>query len=156
MNRGEMTHRRGRPGHPPTLLLAGLITQVAAAWLPDPLPDLPAGGRALGGASLVLGVALNIAATRGFDRVGTPVRPMSPPRALVTDGVYRITRNPMYLGLALILAGSALALSSVWAALVVLPFVLAMDRLIRREEAFLEDVFGDSYRAYRANVRRWL
>lgn len=156
MSSTEMSHRRGGPSHPPTLLLAGLIAQIAAAWMPDPLPELSTGLRALGGAVMLLGVGLNIAATRGFDRVGTPVRPMSPPRALVTGGVYRITRNPMYLGLALILAGAAGALSSSWAFLMVLPFVLAMHRLIRREEAFLESVFGDPYQTYKANVRRWL
>ena len=79
-----------------------------------------------------------------------------PSTALVTDGIYRWTRNPMYVGLSLILVGIGLATGSVWF-LVALPFaVFAVTKLaIEREELYLADKFGAAYHDYKARVRRW-
>lgn len=152
----EMQHRRGALTHPPTLLLLALLVQVALALTTGASPLMPWVARLTGGLLILVGVGLNLAAERGFKREGTPVRPLEPPRSLVTDGVFRWSRNPMYLGLALILLGSAAALASLGATVVVVVFVVLMDRLIRHEEALMESSFGGAYRTYRRRVRRWL
>jgi protein-S-isoprenylcysteine O-methyltransferase Ste14 len=85
------------------------------------------------------------------------VRPDRAASALVVVGPYRITRNPMYLGLALVYLGIAIADKSVWA-LILLPVVLTIiqRRAIEPEEAFLERRFGTSYIRYKENVGRWI
>ena len=92
-----------------------------------------------------------------FRRAGTAVEPWRTSTALVTNGVYRFTRNPMYLAMALLYLGAALAADSVLA-LVLLPPLLVLVRVgvISREERYLERRFGDEYRRYRSSVRRWL
>ena len=76
---------------------------------------------------------------------------------LVTEGPYRFTRNPIYLGMVLSLTGLAIAFGNLWLLTMLVPFVLVIRYgVIAREEAYLERKFGDAYRAYRARVRRWL
>jgi protein-S-isoprenylcysteine O-methyltransferase Ste14 len=106
---------------------------------------------------ILAGIVLAVAAERRFRRAGTPVRPFELSSALVTDGPFRFTRNPMYLGMMLVLGGLALLLGTL-APLLVLPafFALIHLRFVRLEEAFLELHFGDAYRAYKERVRRWL
>lgn len=100
---------------------------------------------------------LLVAAILAFRRARTRPEPWKPTTALVVDGPYRFTRNPMHLGFTLIYAGVALLANSGWP-FVLLPAVLfVMQRyVIRREERYLEAKFGDTYRAYCAHVRRWL
>jgi protein-S-isoprenylcysteine O-methyltransferase Ste14 len=103
------------------------------------------------------GLALVLAAIRGFASAGTRVEPWAPSSAIVSDGIYRFTRNPMYLGMTLVMLGLALIIGSPASLALVALAVLIVDRfVIRREEAYLERKFGDPYRAYRAKVRRWL
>jgi protein-S-isoprenylcysteine O-methyltransferase Ste14 len=92
-----------------------------------------------------------------FKDVGTTVRPDRAASTLVIGGPYNMTRNPMYLGLAFVYLGVAVAGQSVWA-LILLPVVLAIiqRRAIEPEEAFLEQRFGANYINYAAKVRRWL
>jgi hypothetical protein len=92
-----------------------------------------------------------------FKDVGTTVRPDRAASTLVIAGPYKISRNPMYLGLALAYLGIAIAGQSV-SALILLPVVLAIiqRRAIEPEEAFLEKRFGANYISYKEKVRRWL
>lgn len=119
------------------------------------LPGRPylAGGIALAGALLaVLGVV-------SFRRAKTTVNPMSPESSssLVTSGVYRVTRNPMYLGFLLILLGWAAWLSNALAFALVPGFALYLDCFqIRPEERALDSLFGQEFGAYKARVRRWI
>jgi protein-S-isoprenylcysteine O-methyltransferase Ste14 len=94
---------------------------------------------------------------RRFRRAGTTENPFKPSTALVFDGPYRFTRNPMYLGMAAVYVGLAFVLGLMWA-LLFLPLVLiAVDRLvIAREEPYLERKFGEEYVAYKRRVRRWI
>ena len=112
---------------------------------------------ALGLLLVVAGGIIGIPATRLFRRAGTNVEPWRPATRIVTGGVYRWTRNPMYLGMALIHAGLALAFDGP-IALLLLPLVLIViqTQVIAREEGYLETKFGDDYRRYKARVRRWL
>jgi protein-S-isoprenylcysteine O-methyltransferase Ste14 len=94
---------------------------------------------------------------RAIGRRGTTLNPFGEPTALVTDGPYRFTRNPLYLSLALLLVGAATGLGSATPFLVVPGFVAAINvGFIRREEAALAAAFGEDFRRYCARVRRWL
>jgi protein-S-isoprenylcysteine O-methyltransferase Ste14 len=144
---------------PPPLIFAGvLLIGLVLGWL------LHIGGfgayRMLsiyaGGVLAIVGAIVVILASSLFRRVGTNVKPWQPATALVTSGLYRRTRNPMYLGMSLLYAGLALLFNSIIALLllfVVIPIV--QTQVIAREERYLEARFGDDYRAYRARVRRW-
>ena len=144
---------------PPLLFLGALAIGLALDFgllrVPTGLPHSLRLGA--GAAFAVLAAALLAAALGRLRRAGTAVEPWRPSTALVTDGVYRLTRNPIYLAMGLLYLGLALALDSV-VALVLLPPLLALVQVgvVSREERYLESKFGDDYRRYRASVRRWL
>ena len=103
------------------------------------------------------GIVLILLSVRVFGRLGTTVKPFQESSRLATDGPYRFTRNPMYLGMALILLGIALALGTVTPLLVVPLFMLLMTvKFIRVEETMLAAKFGDEYQQYKTRVRRWI
>ena len=143
---------------PLVMLLCGGIGYLAsrpAAGLAVPLP-VPA---LLAGALLTLGVTLNLLPKLAFRRARTTVNPLRPSAssALVTHGVYRYTRNPMYLGQAIVLAGAMLYLQNPVAWLAVPLFVLYITRLqIVPEERVLSPRFPEAYALFRQRVRRWL
>jgi protein-S-isoprenylcysteine O-methyltransferase Ste14 len=142
---------------PPLIYLAGFAAGVGLE-LAVPIDDLPGVVTVLGTAlCAALWVALDGVATVSFARAKTSMVPMKPTTALVTSGPYRLTRNPMYVGMAFLYAAFALGFGVIWA-LAVLPVVLlAVDRLvIAKEEPYLEARFGDQYRDYKRGVRRWL
>ena len=142
---------------PPTYV-AGAIVAIAVAHVLVPLARVISGSWVfLGLIPLVLGVVLNLVADQAFKRRGTTVKPFEQPSALVTGGLFRVTRNPMYLGFVLILAGLAVLLGSLSPYVVVAAFAVAMDRVfIRAEEADLRAQFGAEWEAYAARVRRWI
>lgn len=116
--------------------------------------------RALLAATLViLALIIGIAAVLGFRRAKTTINPLTPAAssALVVRGIYRWTRNPMYLAMLLVLAGWACIVSN-WAALAMLPlFVATLNRLqIQPEERALHARFGTEFENYRRKVRRWM
>lgn len=107
----------------------------------------------------IVGIALAIMGVLAFKKAQTTVNPHTPEKSanLVTTGIYHYTRNPMYLGMLLVLLGWAFYLSNV-AALLVLPiFIIYMSRFqIQPEERVMMQNFGDEYQAYMIKVRRWL
>jgi protein-S-isoprenylcysteine O-methyltransferase Ste14 len=111
----------------------------------------------LGLIPLALGMALNLSAERLFRQERTTVNPFENPSRLVTGGAFRLSRNPMYLGLALILTGVACLLGTLCPFLV-LPFFAAwIDRsFISFEEQALKQEFGLEWLAYKQSTRRWL
>jgi len=121
---------------------------------------LPAGPR---WAALLLlltaGAVVGVAGVRTFRRAQTTVNPYRPhaTSTLVTTGVYRFTRNPMYLGLMLALAGWGIYLANVWSLLLGFAFIPFMNRFqIQPEERALEQTWGEEFRIYCRKVRRWL
>jgi protein-S-isoprenylcysteine O-methyltransferase Ste14 len=111
----------------------------------------------LGLVLLAAGVALPIAGVRRFNQAGTTHKPFREAKTLVTTGIYRYTRNPMYLGLTLLLAGAWLLLAALWALIPVLLFVVVTDRwYIRGEEKMLAKKFGPRFEEYKAKTRRWV
>jgi len=111
----------------------------------------------IGLASVAAGFGLLASFRDAFRRGETPIDPYTPSKTIVTDGPYRLTRNPAYLGMALTYAGIAIAANAPWA-LAPLPVALiVIDRgVIAREERYLERKFGRPYVEYKRRVRRWL
>lgn len=134
-------------------LVLGLVVDWVAGldWAPDP------GVRLVGAALLLAGGLLLIAALKRFADAGTPPEPWKPAAALATGGVYAVTRNPMYLGMALSCAGLALLAASLGALGLTPVAVILCDRLqIVAEERYMAERFGRAYADYRARVRRWI
>lgn len=107
----------------------------------------------------VAGIGISVAGVVSFRRAKTTVNPTRPgsASALVTSGIYRLSRNPMYLGFLLILMAWAVFLSSVPALNGALIFLLYMNRFqIKPEERAMSSLFGEKYEAYKTEVRRWL
>jgi protein-S-isoprenylcysteine O-methyltransferase Ste14 len=104
----------------------------------------------------VAGATIMLLAAGLFRQLGTRIPPSQPTTLVATTGPYRWSRNPMYLGMALIYAGLAIGFDGP-VALALLPLVLLaiQTRVIAREERYLEAKFGDDYRRYKAEVRRW-
>jgi protein-S-isoprenylcysteine O-methyltransferase Ste14 len=145
----------------PPPLLAGLTG--GAMWLAArPLPALALdwpGQQAVAVALALAGGLLDLSAAIAFFRARTTINPLNPDNtsAMVTGGVYRFSRNPMYLGLLLMLSGWAVSLAHplVWLGLPL--FMLSLTRLqILPEERILSEKFGAHYAAYAAAVRRWI
>ena len=106
---------------------------------------------------LVAGLAVAVTAKKQFARLGTNVRTFNKPDMLVTDGLFRYTRNPMYLGFCLALAGIAMLLGSLSVITAWLAFPLLVARwYIRYEENMMARTFGDDYLRYKSKVRAWL
>jgi protein-S-isoprenylcysteine O-methyltransferase Ste14 len=103
------------------------------------------------------GFALCFTAKRQFEKAGTNFYPFNDPQKLVTGGLFRYTRNPMYLGLVVFLAGVWMVLGSLSPLAMVMVFLLAADRwYIPYEEHRLTAVFGKAYQAYQAKTPRWM
>ena len=135
---------------------------VGAAWLADrvsPLPFVPPLWPRpwLGGALVALGLLTELWALVLFRRARTAALPIRPTSAIIEAGPYRYSRNPIYVGMFVIVAGAAIGLDSVWqfAALVAL-YVMLRWGVVAREEAYLARKFGASYLDYARRVRRWL
>jgi protein-S-isoprenylcysteine O-methyltransferase Ste14 len=123
-----------------------------------PVAILPRGIALVPGVLLVaLGLALVAVAMASFFRARTSPIPIKPTTAIVATGLYRFTRNPMYLGLALLYLGITLWVDTLWP-LLFLPLVLftVQRTVIAREERYLEAKFGEEYQSYKARVRRWI
>ncbi|GAA3533197.1 methyltransferase family protein [Nocardioides daeguensis] len=140
---------------PPVFALAAGIAQHLLA------PDRPAGGaRKLASAGIaVAALGLDASAVAAFRRHHTTVNPLDPARAssMVTGGAYRLTRNPMYVGMAGLLTAHAVRRGGWLTPLPAAAFVVLVDRLqIPAEEAAMEANFGEAYARYRARVSRWL
>ena len=137
-------------------LVAALMWGLAT--LPPSLP-LPGGVRvALAGILAAVGIAFDLSGLIAFRRARTTVNPLRPERAsaLVTGGIYRVTRNPMYVGMAFLLTAWAVYLSALWPFLGPALFVVYITRFqIKPEEQVLRERFSE-YHTYASQVRRWL
>ena len=137
------------------LLIGPFLLQRFVWPLAFPLPRGAA--YALGVAVAIAGILVIAAAVRLFRRTEQEPEPWKPTPEIIDEGIYRRTRNPMYVGMGLVQLGFGIAVRSAWIVLL-LPAVLGIVYLIavRHEEAYLEDKFGDEYRRYKEAVRRWV
>jgi protein-S-isoprenylcysteine O-methyltransferase Ste14 len=143
---------------PPVALIIALAACLAADRL-YPLRFVPASVPAawVGGAIFAIAFALAIWAIVTIRKAGTQVETYKPTTAIVANGPYRLTRNPIYLGMVLGLIGLAIAFDSLWIlAALVLFYLVIRYGVIAREEAYLERKFGNVYLGYKSRVRRWL
>ncbi|WP_427789593.1 methyltransferase family protein [Brevundimonas diminuta] len=144
---------------PPLIYLAFLLAGFGIGRLIDE-PSLGLATDWRRGLAFVLvigGLLLDGIAAGTFRRLGTPPEPWKPTTALATGGLYRFSRNPIYLGFALTYVGFAVAMDSPVALGLILPCLIVIDRfVIAREERYLADRFGSQYAAYKERVRRWL
>jgi protein-S-isoprenylcysteine O-methyltransferase Ste14 len=145
---------------PPLLLLATIVLAAVLQW------SWPLGGLGsldqrwripVGAALVLLGVVPTALGARTLVRRGTNVNPLRPALALATDGIFRWTRNPMYVGGGPLMLGPAIAFSIDWLLLLMIPSGLLLHfGIVRREERYLIGKFGDEYRRYCAAVPRYL
>jgi protein-S-isoprenylcysteine O-methyltransferase Ste14 len=144
---------------PPLIFLRFLLAAtVLEVFVPLPFLAAHALARYLAGAALTAGGLVMIGmGTRRFVAAGTNIPPYLPTTALVVDGIYGRTRNPLYLGTTLVYLGLSVAAGSLWAIVLVVPLLWVIHvGVVAREERYLERKFGDAYRAYKARVRRWV
>lgn len=142
---------------PPVIFLLPLLSGLAidSAWASRMLAGLP--WMIAGGLLVAIGLAVLVASAPRHKRAGTNIEPWKPTTAIIDDGIYGYSRNPIYLGMALVCAGIALAGASLVALLLLVPCLLVIRfYVIGREEAYLEAKFGQEYRDYLARVRRWI
>lgn len=143
--------------HPPILTLIHIAIAYVAKWvipIPFVVPNIL---RNIGFALVVVGFLLGIAAFREFMKVRTTVDPHGSVSSIVTSGIYRFTRNPIYLGFLLMLIGFPLISGTYWGVLLAPVLIVNFNNLvIQHEEAYLEKKFGDVYTSFKSRVRRWL
>jgi protein-S-isoprenylcysteine O-methyltransferase Ste14 len=145
---------------PPVILGATIALAVALQCL-FPLGVLvrvePTSRLVAGGLLLLTGVLFTIAGARTLFRHGTNVSPTQPAIALITDGIYRWTRNPMYVGGGPLMFGLAMIFALDWLPLLMIPSWLTLHfGIVKREEQYLARKFGEDYRRYLAQVPRYL
>ena len=144
--------------HPPVLWLVVAVSAIGldALW---PLPILADSPARPWLACILLGTGIAIAAftVYQFWRARIDVRPDTPTTAIIETGFYKVSRNPIYVALHLVLAGLAFAYGSVWLLIALVPFHLVLHHgVVLREEAYLGRKFGQPYLDYKARVRRWI
>jgi protein-S-isoprenylcysteine O-methyltransferase Ste14 len=111
----------------------------------------------LGFLFFAIGSLLNIWADQMMKKQKTTVKPFEKPSVLIQTGPFKISRNPMYLGIALLLLGAGFILGSVTSFVGVILFVAAMEMVfIPKEEKILQEQFGEEYVAYKKKVKRWV
>ena len=142
---------------PPLIFLSGLVVGGIISWF-YPWQLLPGGLAVLFGNLLFLiGIAVIAVAFAQMRRAKTNIEPWKPTTKILEAGVYRISRNPIYLGMILVYLGISCFFNFVWF-LPFLPIVLAIIHfgVILREEKYLESKFGEEYLDYQKRVRRWI
>src|SRR5215510_13249591 len=142
---------------PPLLYGAAFVIGLLLHWA-SPVHILPSTlVRGIGVVCVLVSLPLALATFRALSRAHTPADPLKPTTALVTEGPFRYSRNPIYVALTLLYLGVALLINALWILLLVVPVLLVIRYgVIAREEAYLTRKFGEAYRQYTAQVRRWL
>jgi len=142
---------------PPTYTLFALLAMFFLHFFYPGAAVIPSPWNLVGLAPLVFGVWINLVADRSFRQAQTTVKPFEDPSTLLTEGVYSISRNPMYLGFVATLMGVAILLGTLTPYVVTIMFAFLLDLMfIRREEQNLEQRFGEEWLEYKYRVRRWI
>ena len=143
--------------YPPLMVLIGLLVQLAIAFNGPVQPLLGAAWQYVGIGLMIFSFVTILLLARKFSRTETTILPDGQPSQLMDDGLFAYSRNPIYVAMALLLFGSALATGQIWGLLVVPVFILLVQQMwIVKEEENLEQEFGQIYRNYKDRVRRWV
>ena len=142
---------------PPALYGATLLIGLALSFI-FPVAFLPRGVRLMAGVLTIIGAAaLAISAFQTMNRARTAINPSQPTTAIVSDGVFAFSRNPIYLSLTLLYVGIALVFNALLALLLLFPLLIVVQNgIVKREEIYLERKFGADYLSYKSRVRRWI
>jgi protein-S-isoprenylcysteine O-methyltransferase Ste14 len=141
----------------PILAIVHITMAILLGWLaPLPIPA-PMFVKWLGLGLAALGFVLGVLALIEFRRARAATDPKKPATNFVTSGIYRYTRNPIYLGFVLMLIGLPLNMGIYWGLVLIWPLVTFTNNMvIKHEEAYLERKFKEQYTGYKSRVRRWL
>ena len=150
-------HGPGVRIHPPVIFAASILAGIAVNRLWPLTPPLGLHGKTVASALLVLVLLIAGFCLWEFYKAKTDVRPDRPDSALITTGPYCLSRNPLYIMLAIVQLAVAAWLDNAWIALMTVVSVIMIARYaIAREERYLESLFGQAYRDYKLRVRRWI
>jgi len=142
---------------PPLFVLVFVLIGLGLQWV-HPLYFVPGHLRLI--LSILLiggGLAVTISCAVKFKRAKTGIKPWEATTRIIATGLYRFSRNPIYCGFILVGLGIAFAVNNLWIALLQIPLIFALDKfIIQKEEIYLEEKFGEEYRAYKKKVRRWV
>jgi len=142
---------------PPTYFNLALVLIIALHFVLPILQLIRFPWNLVGLIPVLIGIVLNLHADRSFKKFNTTVKPFQESSALIQNGTFRLTRNPMYLGMSLILMGVSIFLGSISIYAVVATFIVLMDRhFIRSEEHMLANTFGNEWQEYKKTTRRWI
>lgn len=142
---------------PPALFFLSLALMIAIHVIWPVEPAIPVPWSYAGVPIFLGGFLIAVIAKRHFARVGTNINTFRQPDMLVTDGLFRYSRNPMYLGMAVALLGATITIGTLYALLIWVAFVVICDRwYIRFEEGILTESLGEAYLDYKKSVRRWI
>lgn len=156
MRRAQLDHANVKVPPPVLTLLHIIAAFLLARFVPLPFA-VPLILEYLGFALVVLGFLFGLGSVVAFRRARTTLGPHHSVSSIVTTGIYRFSRNPIYFGFLLMIVGIPLNAGTYWGVLLAPIFVLLCSRLvIEREEAYLEKKFGATYTGYKSRVRRWL
>jgi protein-S-isoprenylcysteine O-methyltransferase Ste14 len=155
-----MANEKDNPGviaPPPLIFLSGLLIGGLISWF-YPIVFLPKFfGYVLGGIFCVFGLGIIFVVRSKMAKVETNIEPWKPTTAILSDGVYKISRNPVYVGLIFIYLGIVFLFNSLWILPPLILVVFVMHHgVILREEKYLEQKFGAEYLNYKEKVRRWI
>ena len=147
----------GKRVEPALLVIFYVAVAYLLKWaLPVPF-EVPAAIRLAGFGLVVIGFLLGVGALFQFRKARASFNSNDPTKLLVTTGVYRFTRNPIYLGFLLMVIGLPLNMNSYWGVVVSPLFITTINKLvIEREEEYLEKKFSKEFTEYKVRVRRWL
>jgi protein-S-isoprenylcysteine O-methyltransferase Ste14 len=153
----ETTDNPGVIAFPPAIFAGTLAIGLLLHFI-FPVNVLPRMIAIASGTVVLVGAALiAVSAFRAMRRAQTAVNPSLPTTAIVSDGAFSFSRNPIYLSLTLLYVGISLLFNAPWALLLLLPLIVVVQNgVIKREERYLEQKFGDEYLRYKASVRRWV
>jgi len=142
---------------PPTYLLIALLLMIILNFTLPIIKVIPVPWNIIGLLPIMFGLWISISADAQFKKRETTIKPFEKPSALVIDGWFKISRNPMYLGFVLVLFGISVLLGSITPFLIMVAFTIIIQYLfIRFEEKMMAETFGEEWKKYVQNVRRWI
>lgn len=142
---------------PPLIYLTGLVVGIILDRI-NPLPFLQENlTLPLGASLIVISIILVATAFSAFKKAKTNIDPRKPTTSIINTGLYRFTRNPIYLSMTLLILGIAIWVNTLWILVMLVPVLLVMQfGVVTREETYLTKKFGEEHLRYKSRVRRWI